>query len=631
MKSIYNKKIFEKVISSGIFNEKYYLEKYPDVGISEVSPLEHFCLIGMYLGRNPSSLFCRKTYLELNPDIKEAGIDCIHHYIKFGIDEKRLISRNNNSLKKTRFSKEQLDQFTLQPKISIIIPTYNTEVDLLNRCIESVINQEYSNWEICIVDDGSTNNKTLDALLKYKEYKNIKIELSNCNRGIAESTNVGINISEGEYIAFLDHDDELTSNALALIIERINKIPLVDVIYTDQDKIDVDGNVIDTFYKPAWSPAYLKGVMYVGHLLVMRKEFIVRIGCLKKEFDGVQDYELMLRASEATSRIEHIDKVCYHWRAISGSIASHVDAKQNISKLQKKAVDSHFKRIGTNAYAEEINKSHRIRILPVNKDPKKVSILICNKNNGALLRKCLESIFSNTFDCDFEVIIADNGSSEESALKTLKDFAVKVFYKPEKFHYAAFNNFLANQASGELLLFLNNDTEVLSSNWLDNMKFYINHNDVGAVGAKLIYPDKTIQHAGVVLGTRGTADHIMRNFPYDCDGYAGSLICDREVSAVTAACLMIKKKVFNDVNGFNELYKNHYEDVDLCLKLRIRGYRNIYSSNTLLIHHESKTRGKYYNYNDRILLLDYWEDYIKTGDQYFNSNFNLQKLDYSSI
>lgn len=527
--------------------------------------------------------------------------------------------------------RERLAAFAHKPVFSIVIPVYNTPGDLLQKCLDSVLRQLYPHWELCIVDDASTQGR-IGAVLK--EYagrdERVRVHTREKNGHISAATNDGIAMARGQYIALLDHDDELTEDALYFLAERINEFPDADVLYTDQDKLSEGGERYEPFFKPDWSPAYLRGVMYLGHLLAVRTELVRAVGGCDGAFNGVQDFELALRVTEKARRVEHIARICYHWRAIEGSIATSVDAKPDIAALQQRAVQKQLDRLGLVASAMPQNDRHRLKVVP-NERPEGplVSILICTKDAGELISRCLDSLFAITRYRNFEVVIADNGTTDPVALAAMERHPVRRLEMPGKFHFAAYNNRLAREARGQYLLFLNNDTEILDPLWLEQMLHHAAQKDVGAVGPMLLFPDRTVQHAGVILGPRGTADHVMRNFPEHVEGYAGSLWCDREVSAVTAACLLVSAEKFHAVGGFNERFRNHYEDVDLNLKLRKGGYRNVYVGATRLVHHESKSRGKFYDYNDRVLLLDLWEHWIDRGDPYYNRNFHREHFDYT--
>jgi FkbM family methyltransferase len=516
------------------------------------------------------------------------------------------------------------------PQISILTPTWNSSLDWFVETAASIFNQTLSNWEWCIVDDGSKHQEIRAVVAELaRKHPRIKVSLPEMGQGISGATNQALGLAEGEFICLLDHDDTLAPTAIAEFTQKLEEG--FDVVYSDEDKIDISGrHYTEPFHKPSWSPEYFRGVMYVGHLLCVRKELAIAVGRFKSEFDGVQDYEFMLRISEATRKIAHIPKILYHWRKIPGSIATDANAKQRIEHLQVAAVNAHLDRLKLPATSKSADSNHRIVILPKPKITYPlVSIIIPTKDAPEYLEKCLESIFRMTTYPNYEVVLVDNQTTDPKALQIMKKFPVKHVPFSAKFNFSRANNVGVKSSEGDYLVFLNNDTEVITANWLENLLYYAEQPDIGAVGALLLYPDKTVQHAGVVMGFRGTADHVMRGFTYGIDGYAGSLACSREVSAVTAACLMVKKSDFEAIGGFNEHFFTHYQDVDLCLQLVKQGRRNIYTPQAVLIHHESKTRKTYYDMVDRMLLLDLHQSYIDSGDPYYNPNFDMAHFDYT--
>jgi GT2 family glycosyltransferase len=369
--------------------------------------------------------------------------------------------------------------------------------------------------------------------------------------------------------------------------------------------------------------------MYVGHLLCLTRELALNVG-FDPGYDGVQDFEFMLRVSEVTSRIGHIPEILYHWRKTPGSIAESPDAKPQIGILQERAVNAHLERLQLPARAKQAKLPHRLRILPArDRVYPRVSIIIPTRDAPGVFGRCLQSLFEKTSYPDFEVIVMDNETTDPAALALMDQYPVRRIPYPGPFNFSKANNQGAAAATGRLLLFLNNDTEVVTENWLEHLAYYAEQPDVGAAGALLAYEDLSVQHAGVALGLRGTADHVMRRFPVDVDGYAGSLACAREVSAVTGACLMLRKPLFEETGGFNPHFFTAYQDVDLCLRLRAQGRRIIYTPQALLFHHESTSRQSYYDMIDRMLLLDLWEDVIEQGDPYYNRNLDLERGDYS--
>jgi GT2 family glycosyltransferase len=674
--------------SSELFDENYYIAQNPDIARENIDPHYHYLRHGGFEGRDPGPDFSSSGYLEAYPDVRETGLNPLIHYIKFGKGEGRIPITNvphkfsadllvdkqepqNISLfqkvihawkegglhlvwqktgqkirwvldkQRLRSAQKQLglenapnfqDQINIgdlnyQPLVSVLIPTYNTPVKYLNAAVDSVRNQFYPNWEIVICDDGSTDRSTLKAIKKIKDFdERIKVEYLYVNCGISVATNQAAEIAEGEYFAFLDHDDELTLNALYEMVAALNNGEQFEVIYSDQDKIDSNGRVQEPFYKPDWSPVYLRSVMYVGHLLFVKRELFQKMKGFNSHFDGVQDYEFILRVSEINSRVKHIPKILYHWRKISGSVAMGLDAKgDKIENLQVKAVNEHFSRLGISATANK-HPVHRHRVLvePNQRDDYPlISLIVLTKDQPYFLKQCLQSIFNLTTYPKYEVIVVDNGSTDPEAIQILNNDSIKVVPFDEEFNFSKANNIGVKESNGEFIILLNNDIEVVSPDWIEQLLFYCEFPDVGAVGPLLIYPDRTVQHAGVVLGIRGTADHVMRHFPSDSDGYAGSLSCPREVTSIAAACLMIKRKDYLDVGGFVEYFGTHYQDIDLNLRMFAKGKRNLFVPYAVLIHHEGVSRGKFYDFMDRALLLDIWGELIAKGDPFYNPNFSL--------
>ncbi len=516
----------------------------------------------------------------------------------------------------------------IEPHISVITPTHNTEPAWFLDLAISIVEQSFLQWEWCIVDDGSSQTEFQLLFSELQSLPNIKIKKLSDSRGISSATNAGLEAAAGKYVCFVDHDDILAREALAGCVDLLEEG--YDAVYTDSDKIDNQGNRSEPFHKPDWSPEYFRGVMYVGHLLCVRRDVALAIGGFDREYDGVQDFEFLLRYSEATSRIGHIPKIHYHWRAVPGSVAAKGDAKGDLDSLQQKAVRSHLGRLGLAANTERGDFPHRVKIVPLARRIfPKVSIIIPTKDSPDILHKCLYTIFSTTTYPNFEVFCVDNETSDPRALGEMTDAPIERVSFPGVFNFSKANNLAREYSTGEYLVFLNNDVEVVTPDWLEQLLYYSEQEDVGAVGGLLLYADGSVQHAGVVLGCKGIADHVLRGAPGDCDGYAGSLSCAREVSAVTGACLMMRRSLFDELGGFNEHFFTAFQDVDLCLKIRERGKRIIFTPRARLIHHESVSRGKYYDLVDHNLLLDCWEPLIKAGDPYYNPNFDVHACDYS--
>ncbi len=514
-----------------------------------------------------------------------------------------------------------LSDAQLRPLISLIMPVYEIDPAFVTKAVESVQAQTYENWELCICDDGSKRSDTQDSLARLAAAEpRIKLARLEPNGGISAASNKALSLAKGEFVAFLDHDDALAPHALAHYVRRLNDKPDTDVFYGDEDKTDTEDRRFEPFYKPDWSPILFCGVMYVGHLLMVRRSLVEEIGGFDGTYNGVQDFELMLRLSEKTTRIEHVRRITYHWRNIPGSLAGSVSAKPEIGLKQAKAVNAHFERTNVKATAHpHPSLAHRLQIVPATPaDAPKVSIIIPTKNAPELIGRCLDTIFGKTTYPNFEVIVVDNGTTDPQAKACLAKHPVKIVPFNERFNYSKANNLGAAAATGEYLLLLNNDTEVTDPTWLGALVAFMQLPKVGAVGPMLLYPNRSVQHAGVALGLRGTADHVMRGSPPDADGYAGSLACTREVVAVTAACLMVRRQLYLDLGGLREQYGTHYQDVDFCLRVRAAGFSLLYTPATSLIHHESATRGTDYDHLDRALFKDAWDHIILSGDPYHN-------------
>jgi GT2 family glycosyltransferase len=515
-----------------------------------------------------------------------------------------------------------------KPLFTVITPTFNTAPRWFVEAGASLLNQSFTDWEWCLVDDGSQDMQTKRLLESLAQaHPNIRVKPSS-GRGISAATNQALEMACGEFVCFLDHDDLLAPQALQAMCDKLSEG--FDVVYSDEDKLDDKrGLLTEPFFKPEWSPEYFRGAMYVGHLLCLRRDLACRVR-FDSNFDGVQDFEFMLRISETDTRIGHVPKILYHWRRIPGSIAETAQAKPAAAVLQERAVNAQLQRLGLPAEARTGSAPHRLKIIPKPRSSfPKVSIIIPTKDSPKLLARCLKSVFETTAYPNYEVILVDNDTGDTQALEVMRQYPLTRIYLPNPFNFSRANNLAATHANGEYLAFLNNDTEIVSREWLDHLLYYTEQRDIGAVGALLLHDDGSVQHAGVILGMRGTADHSMRGFRAKSDGYAGSLSCAREVSAVTAACMAVRKSTFFDIGEFSEHFFTIYQDLDLCLRLRDRGLRIIWTPQAVLLHHESVSRQSYYDVVDRYLLLDQWEEVVQRGDPYYNPNLNVERGDYS--
>lgn len=532
-------------------------------------------------------------------------------------------------------------QFSRTPKISIVVPTYNTPMNFLKPMIESVFNQTYSNWELCVAD-GSTDDAVrvyLKSLISRDE--RVKVTFLEQNFGIAGNTNHGIDLATGEFTTLLDHDDTLSPFALYEVVKAINDHPEADMLYSDEDKLSFDGKYrVSPHFKPDWSPDTIRSYNYVTHLLVLKSDLLKSVGKIRSGFEGAQDFDLVLRVGEKAKQIIHIPKVLYHWREHRNSTSANIDSKTYVTFSTQRAVADALERndIKGRVFGGPFFGSARV-VYPIQGKPL-VSIIIPTKDEVETLKNCIGSIINRTTYSNYEVIIVDTGSLEQvtkdyyAALSSDERIRLMSWDKP--FNYSAVNNFAAQSAKGEYLLFLNNDTEVQAAEWIESMLEFCQRDDVGAVGAKLFYPDFTIQHAGVILGIGGIAGHSHKSFPRQSDGYFGRLSVPTNLSAVTAACVMMPAKVFAQVGGFDEGYPLAFNDVDLCLRIREKGYLIVWTPYAQLVHYESKTRGyednpeKQARFKKEIERFEKkWSSVLVAGDPYYNVNLTLLHEDFS--
>lgn len=482
-----------------------------------------------------------------------------------------------------------------QPMISIIIPVYNVIEKQLKECIESVLAQTYENWQLCIVDDCSTMSSVKQVLSEYEINSKIKVKYRKENGHISRATNDGLAMADGEFIAFLDCDDLLASNALYEVIKLLNYNKTYDYIYSDEDLITEDGKKrYSPFFKPDWSPDTLMSMMYTGHLSVYRKSIVDEIGGLRIGYEGAQDYDLALRFTEKTQNIGHIDKVLYHWRARAESTADDPKVKMYAYTSAKKAKEDAIQRRNLTATLEYIPNIYQWRVNYYNSEKPLVSILIPSKNNYKCLRRCIESLVTITEYKNYEIIVIDNGSDSENRFKyeeLSKKYQFRYYYKEMEFNFSRMCNMGASKANGEFLLFLNDDIEIKESVWLERMLGHASLEHIGAVGAKLLYPNTIkIQHAGVINYTIGPG-HPLLGMRDDLHYYYCRNVVEYNYIAVTGACLLIEKNKFLAIDGFDESFPIAYNDIDLCFRLIEKGYFNLLRNDAILYHHESMSRG----------------------------------------
>lgn len=487
------------------------------------------------------------------------------------------------------------------PLFSVIVPVYNTDPSLLGEMIGSIRSQTYTNWELCIADDASSNPAVKDVLRQaQKDDERIKVVFRSTNGHISVATNSALELATGTFVAFVDHDGLLHRDALLHVAFELSRDRNLKVLYTDEDKIGVDSKRREPHFKPAWNRELLYGMNYICHLLVCDAELVRSIGGMRTGYEGAQDHDLLLRcvAQVSDTQICHIPKVLYHWRASPGSVAESSDNKPYATDAGLRAMADHL--FAAHGRRCEVTKG----MLPFTYVPQwpidiapKVSIIIPTRDRLDILEIAVESILAKTDYPDFEIIIVDNGSVEPQTLLWFKricarDGRVRVIRDVRDFNYSALNNGAVNVCDGQVLAFLNNDVEVISPQWLSELASHAIRKDIGCVGAKLYYPDDTIQHAGVVLGVFGGAAHVFRHYARTHPGYSQRLLARQEYLAVTGACLAVRRSVFEAVGGFNEMdLAVAFNDIDLCLKVNSAGYRNVWTPYAELYHHESASRG----------------------------------------
>jgi Predicted glycosyltransferases len=687
---------------SGLFDERYYLKSYPDVRLGDIDPIIHYIKYGAREGRNPNPFFDTTFYLNRHEDVAKSRINPLLHYILHGQYEGRkaktetdrelklynyrklsslflFINKSNikksidyirkygfrafinkastklnlvvpyevwikiNEPKEEELTAQKDIKFKYEPKISIVVPVWNTPKRFLVDMIESVLSQTYSNWELCIADGASKEKHVKEILDSYAKKDNrIKLKYLTENKGIAGNSNEALSLATGEYVALLDHDDTLAPFALFEIVKAINENTTTDFIYSDEDKISEDGTKrLDPHFKPDWSPDTLRSHNYITHLSVVKKELLNEVGWFREGYDGSQDYDLILRCTEKANKIVHIPKILYHWRMHDNSTAQNPNSKLYAFDAAKKALQDHLDRVGLKGKVRDGVSLGSYKIDYDISYHHKVSIIIPNKDHKEDLEKCITSIINKSTYKNYEIIIVENNSKEKKTFEYYeylqnKYNSIVLLEWKDKFNYSAVNNFASKYANGDILLFLNNDTEVINENWIEEMLIYAQRKDVGAVGAKLYYPDDTIQHGGVILGMGGIAGHPHRVFPRASFGYFGRLVVVQNLSAVTGACLMMRKSVFNEVEGFDEGYPLAFGDVDICLKVREKGYLVVWTPYAELYHYESKSRGyddtpeKQERFKKEIeLFKKKWGHILEKGDPYYNPNLTLEKWDFS--
>lgn len=542
----------------------------------------------------------------------------------------------------TELEKQGQHHFEYSPLISVAVPAYRTPERFLIQMIESLIAQTYGNWELCIAN-GSPEDAAMKTVLEKYTKKDSRIRVSELteNKGIAGNTNAALEMAQGEFVGLLDHDDLLAPNALYEIALALGRDRALDAVYTDEDKVTTE---LDEHFQPHLKPDFnldlLRSNNYICHFFVVRRSIVQKIGGFRQEFDGAQDHDFIFRCIETAEKVGHIPEILYHWRTHKASTADNPASKMYAFDAGKRAIEAHLKRTGTEGTVSHTPDLGFFRVkYPVQGQPL-VSIIIPNKDEKETLKACIDSIREKTEYPNYEIIIVENNSTTDEIFQYYKELSqdprIRLLRWKKEFNYSAINNYGVRHANGEYLLFLNNDVTVITPGWIRELLGVCQRPEVGAAGVKLIYPDDTIQHAGCVIGLGGIAGHMFVNMPANRTGYLHKASILQDMSAVTAACMMMKRTVFEEAGGFTEKLSVAFNDVDLCLKVRKNHKLIVYDPYVQLYHMESKTRGaednkeKVRRFQEEIEYMRcQWIDILKKGDPYYNKNLSLTKWNYS--
>lgn len=539
---------------------------------------------------------------------------------------------------------QKKEVFDYRPKLSIVIPAYKTPERYLKEMLQSIKEQTYQNWEVCVADGSPRGESSERVLKKFAEQdKRFKYVILGENKGISGNTNAAMDMATGDFIVLADHDDTIPPHALYECVKAINMDPEYDVIYSDEDKLDMDGKALfDPHFKPDFNPDLLTSVNYICHLFVVNRDLVDAVGGFRQEFDGAQDYDFIFRCTEAARKIYHIPKVLYHWRCHQNSTASNPESKMYAFEAGARAIKAHFQRC--NIPVESVEKGVDFGIYHTKfaiKGEPLVSVVIPNKDHHSDLDLCIRSLMEKGTYKNLEFIVVENNSTDKATFsyyeRIQKEYPnVRVVTWEKGFNFSAINNFGVKHARGEYLLFLNNDTEIIEKDVIREMLGYCQREDVGAVGARLLYQDDTIQHAGVVVGFGGIAGHTFIGLHRAENSYFHRAMCAQDYSAVTAACIMTKKVLFDQVEGFTEELAVAFNDIDFCMKIRSLGKLVVYNPYALLYHYESKSRGledtpeKVARFNREIAIFaKRWPDILRNGDPYYNPNLTLRKSNFA--
>ncbi len=525
---------------------------------------------------------------------------------------------------------------------SIIVPVFRTPEKYLREMIDSVLGQTCPHWELCIAN-ADPADETVNRVLREYTDRDTRIKVKDLvhNSGIAENTNEGLDMAEGDFIALLDHDDTLDPSALYHMQNVVKEHPETDLIYTDEDKINGDGTEhFQPHLKPDFNPDLLRSNNYICHFTAVRRSLVQEIGGFRSEFNGAQDYDFILRCSEKAREIHHVSEILYHWRTHAASTADNPMSKSYAYDAGQRAIEEHLKRIGVEGRVEQKKDLGFYRVTyPVQGNPL-VSIVIPNKDHRDILKKCLDSVFTKSTYKNIEVIIVENGSEEPETFAYYEEvrnaYGVRILTWDKGFNYSAINNFGIREAKGDYLICLNNDIEVITPGWIEELLGTCQRPGTGIVGCRLYYPDNTVQHAGIVVGIGGVAGSMFVGMKRERSGYLHKAALMQDLSAVTAACMIISREAFEAAGGFEERLAVAFNDVDLCLKVCRAGYRVVYDPYAEMYHWESKSRGiedtkeKVRRFQTEIeYMRSNWTQMLIEGDPCYNKNLSRSKWNYS--
>lgn len=524
---------------------------------------------------------------------------------------------------------------------SIAVPVYRTPETFLRQMIESVTGQSYGNWELCIAN-GSPDDKKVRTVLEEYAGRDPRIRVKNLeNQGIAGNSNAALAMAKGDYVGFLDHDDLLAPNALYEAAAYLEKYPQTDMLYTDEDKVTEDLSVhFQPHLKPDFNLDLLRSNNYICHFLIVKRTLALRAGEFRQEYEGAQDYDFVLRCADQACRIGHVPEILYHWRTSRSSTADNPASKMYAYDAGKRAIEAHLQRRGEKGEVSLKKDLGFYRVVYPVKKQERISVVIPSKDQWETLKACLDSIREKTTYPDYEIIVVENNSREPETFEYYKTIDgkdnIRVITWDKPFNYSAINNFGIRHASGQYVICLNNDIQVITGGWMEELLGVCQREEVGVVGAKLYYPDDTIQHAGIVVGIGGIAGSLFVGMKRERSGYLHKASLMQDLSAVTAACMMVKKKAFEEAGGFEEKLAVAFNDVDLCLKIREKGYLVVYDPYVEMYHYESKTRGredtkeKVRRFQGEIeYMRTRWIGILKEGDPCYNKNLSLSKWNYS--